>query len=246
MPRQFNLRFTAEFLVEELKTKTIRQIAEENSTYPNLIIRHLKRYGIAVPSKSDAQKLALKSNRATDPTEGKKHSTETREKMSDNIHKAWTKLGLKEKERRREKSREVWNRKSESEKREMLQKAGQAIRRVSEEGSATEKFLCQYLSKEGFQFEFHKKNMVGNEKLEVDFYVPSALAIIEIDGPAHFSAEIFGEKDYLRHTRSDNEKNGLLIAANFNVIRVKHLNENPSDYYHRNMAGKIIEVLRQI
>ena len=47
------------------------QIAEHFDTYPNKIRRILTKKGVELKSRSQAQKNALKSGRATHPTSGK-------------------------------------------------------------------------------------------------------------------------------------------------------------------------------
>ena len=51
-------------------------IAKELETYPKKIERILKKNGIKLRSKSEAQALAIKSGRAKHPTEGKERSEE--------------------------------------------------------------------------------------------------------------------------------------------------------------------------
>ena len=62
---------------------TIPQLAEYFESYPMHIRRCLKKCGITPPDSSEAQYRALKQKRAIHPTKGKKHSQETKDKISD-------------------------------------------------------------------------------------------------------------------------------------------------------------------
>ena len=59
------------------------QIAEKLGTYPNKIRRILKKNGIHLRTRSNAQKNALSSGRSSHPTAGTTMSEETKMKISD-------------------------------------------------------------------------------------------------------------------------------------------------------------------
>ena len=101
------------------------------------------------------------------------------------------------------------------------------------------------LSRKGYRSEFHRKNVVVNEDLEVDILLPDCGVAIEVDGPAHFFP-IWGEESLEKHLKADFEKNGLLINAGFKVIRIKHLVKSISENHKRQVLTKVISVLECI
>ena len=66
----------------EQEGKSTYEIAEEIGTYPNKIRRILKKHGISLKSRSEAQKNALEGGRAKHPTGGKKRTKSERIKIS--------------------------------------------------------------------------------------------------------------------------------------------------------------------
>jgi len=204
--------------------KSCYEIADELKTYPNKIRRFLKKI-MVVRSRSDSQKLALKSGRRKHPTEGKSHSEETRIKMGQKIHEGWEKMDEKKYNELVEHRKELWENKSDAEKKNMQEKAFEGLRRASKEGSSLEKYIRTKLEKAGYIIEIHKKNILPNYKLEIDLFLPKYSTAIEIDGPSHFEP-IWGDERLQQVIKADNEKNGLLISKGFVVIRVKCM-ENP-------------------
>ena len=83
------LVLTEELLIEEyvVKEKSTYVIAKEYNTYPNKILRLLHKYKIPIRDKSTAQVVALNSGRHPHPTEGSKHSEETKNKIREKNRK---------------------------------------------------------------------------------------------------------------------------------------------------------------
>jgi very-short-patch-repair endonuclease len=70
----------------------------------------------------------------------------------------------------------------------------------------------------------HKKDIIPQEKLEIDLYIPEAKVIIEVDGPSHF-LPIWGEEKLQKQLNADIRKSGTLLTKGFIVFRVKSLGE---------------------
>ena len=111
---------------------------------------------------------------------------------------------------------------SEQERQDLTRLAVEAVRKAATEGSMMEKALLKELTDSGYRVEFHKKNLIPNENLEIDLYIPSHKTIIEIDGPSHF-LPIWGEDKLAKQIKADNQKNGLILSKGFIILRIKNL-----------------------
>lgn len=63
MRKDLQTKFTKDFLEQEIKTKFIRQIAEENNTTPVTIYKFLNKFQISTPPKSEKEFLKLNGKR---------------------------------------------------------------------------------------------------------------------------------------------------------------------------------------
>jgi very-short-patch-repair endonuclease len=198
------------------------QIAKRFSTYPNMIRRIVKKNGIELRNSSEAQKNALKNGVSVHPTEGKKRSTEEKINISSGMMKYWDNMSDSERSLRAEVAKNSWHAMSE-EKRSRINSLGiKAIRRAAKEGSKLEKSLLKGLTDAGYTVDFHNKNLIPTQELEIDLYIPKLKTIIEVDGPSHF-LPIWGEDHLLKQMKYDLTKNGTLLSRGFVVIRVKSI-----------------------
>lgn len=225
--------------------KSTHEIAETLGTYTNKVRRILTKNGVKIRGRSDAQALALQTGRAKHPTKGEKRSEAVREKISEGIHNYWENMSEEDYQERVDRGKEHWENMSQDERDSFLSLAAKAVRLAAEEGSKIEKFVKSYLTKQGFVVIFHQKNLIANENLEIDLYVPELKTCIEIDGPAHFFP-IWGEESLKRHIKSDAEKAGLLLAKGFCILRVKNLHKNVSNIQMRTIARQIEAKLLEI
>tara|TARA_R110000744_G_C19295260_1_gene555107 strand:+ start:466 stop:1245 length:780 start_codon:yes stop_codon:yes gene_type:complete len=208
-------------------------IAKELNTYPKKIERILKKNGVILRSRSEAQANAIKSGRSKHPTKGEKRTEEEKNKISKGAERRWKNLSEEDREKFAEGARERWDKIPADKKRDMMEKAGRALRIASIEGSKAEKFLQRKLNEAGYDVVIHKKDLVeGN--FEIDLFLPGLNTIIEIDGPQHF-LPIFGEKKLQDVTKFDSIKNGLLISKGFCVIRVRYLCKSMSRAVERRL-----------
>ncbi len=220
------------------------QIAEMLGTYVNKIRRDSLKFGISGRSRSEAQKNALKKGRTQHPTEGKVRTVKEKEKIGAAVAQKWEDLSPEEKAARAQKSKETWALKTEEEKEALKNACFNAVRKTAVHGSRLEKFMFKGLTKAGYEVHFHKERFVKNEKLHIDLLLPELAIAIEIDGPSHWSP-VWGEEAFERTVRSDNMKNGLLIAAGFFLIRVEQ-RKRWSLTYQNYLLEETLKVIEKI
>lgn len=202
------------------ENKSTYEIAEALNTYPNKVRRTLIKHGCELKDRSEAQRNALKKGRIEHPTAGRKRSYEERIKISAALDQYWNSLNEDERERRSQAAKDRWSKMSESQRAAMAQAATESIRKAGKEGSKLENFILRKITDAGMRVDFHKKNLIPNEKLEIDLYIPECKTIIEIDGPSHF-LPVWGEEKLQKQIKADLQKSGLLLSKDFAIIRVK-------------------------
>lgn len=225
--------------------KSIRELAEENNTYPNKIARLLKKSGTLLRSKEDAAKIAVAMGKINPPMLGKKRTQEEKDNIGNKRAKKWKEMHAEEKDEFKKNAKDRWEARSSEDKVNMQKQAGKALRRASTEGSKTEKFLYEHLTKSGFDVTMHKVGLISGEKFEVDLYLPSLGVAIEIDGPQHFNP-VFGQANLDRTIKYDALKNGALLSKGLCVIRVKYLLKHASRSSNAKLLQLIISELRKI
>ena len=221
------------------------EIAERYETYPNKIRRFLVKHGVKMKSKSQAQKSALANGRAKHPTKGLIRTKEERLKISSTVKKYWNEMPEEEYDRRCADAKLRWFSMPEEEREKITSLAIEAVRRAGKEGSKMEKFLLEELTDRGYRVEFHKKNLIPNENLEIDLYIPSLKTIIEIDGPSHF-LPIWGEEKLQKQIKADDQKTGLILSKGFAIIRVKNMLDFVSLASKEKMVVSVTEQLQNI
>lgn len=229
----------------EKEGKSTYEIAEAVGTYPNKIRRILKKHGVAMKTRSQAQKNALHEGRATHPTDGKIRTKKERLKISASVHNYWEKMGDKERKRRVDGARKRWNALSEAERERISKMAIQAIQLAGKEGSKLEKFLRQELSNAGYYPQFHRKDLIPNENLEIDLYLPDLKTIIEVDGPSHF-LPIWGASRLQKQIKADSQKTGLILGKGYVIIRIKSMGEFVSLSKKEGLLVKLFAHLKAI
>ena len=226
------------------KQLSFAEIARQVGTYTNRVRRDASKLGIQIRSRSEAAKVALHSGRAEHPTKGKSHTEETKIKISESQGKVWDSLTDEGRTLRSNIGKESWEKKTESEKRETLEKGSQAIREASRMGSKLERYLLVELTKIGYEVQFHKEHLLRNQRLEIDLYVNDTSTAIEVDGPSHFEP-VWGEENLERNKRSDRQKTGLIISEGMVLIRIKQ-DKRSSQRYFRKVLQEVVEALRKI
>lgn len=223
--------------------KSANEIAKDHSTYPNKILRILKKHNEPIRDRSEAQKTAISSGRTQHPTKGKKLSLSSKEKISESTSAYWEGLSKAKLKNIKKQAKERWDKMSPEARYELHRKAGIELRRASKEGSAAEKFLYEKLQKSGYDTIMHKTGIGG--EFEVDLFVQELKTAIEIDGPQHF-LPVFGQEVLQKNIKNDSIKNGLLISKGFNIIRVKYGAKKISLRVKRKLWDSIHKVLQDI
>ena len=219
-------------------------IAKELGTYPKKIERILKKNGITLRTRSQAQANAIKTGRSKHPTKGEKRSEEEKNKISKGKELSWKNTSEEDREKFSQQAKERWEKIPADKKKEMMEKAGRALRIAAIEGSKAEKFLQRKLNEMGYDVILHKKDLIeGN--FEIDLFLPELNTIIEIDGPQHF-LPVFGEKKLQEVIKFDSIKNGLLVSKGFCVVRVRYLCKNMSRAVERKLWDLVSEQVGKI
>jgi very-short-patch-repair endonuclease len=217
-------------------------IAKRYNCSTSKITRILKKLGVKLRNASEAAKIALESGRSINPTKGKTHSEESKEKMSKNKEGYWATLSDEERQKIKDQAKTKWDQKSDAEKRQMQTKAGQALRLAGKKGSKAENYLVEALKNAGYIVEHHNKQLMAGE-FEIDILLPELSVVIELDGPQHF-LPVFGEDRLAKTKISDQTKNGVLIASGYKVIRVKYIATKFNKTVGRNMFEAVQKTLK--
>lgn len=222
--------------------KSTYEIANDLDTYANKIRRILIKHGVELKDKSQAQKNAIQNGKSELPTKrGNKRTKEEKIKISKGLKKMWERMSENTYQEYVKRGRERWNSMSENEKKQMSESAIKAIRIAGKEGSKLEKFLFSELTKNGHVVEFHKKNLIANQNLEIDMYIPAFKTIIEIDGPSHF-LPIWGEEKLQKQIKADSVKTGLILSKGFVIIRVKSMKDKVSLASQEKLKKTILKI----
>lgn len=223
---------------------SIPQIAEKLGVNSQKVYRSLNELRIKTRSRSEAQAVALKHKRATHPTKDRGElSLETRTKLSESIAKSWANISEEEKQRRSEVGKKQYENLSEKKKRDLHYSAACAIRISSVAGSKLERFLVDKLAGLSYNVVSHRKGYIINENLEIDILLPAQKIAIEVDGVFH-SENVFGELGKVIHR--DEQKNGLLLAAGYVVIRLENTSKSCSLHYKNKKLAQLLECIQKI
>lgn len=222
---------------------SIGKLAKKYNTYINKILGILKKSGVIIRSRSQAQKLALENGNNKHPTKGTKRDKATKVKISESNSERWKVKSEEEKKNIKEKARKRWEDMTDEKKDEIKKKANEKIRESAKEGSKLEKYLFVGLTAAGFNAIIHYEWLWNNDKTHLDIFIPNIGFAIEIDGPSHFHP-IWGEDVLKKTIKFDNEKRGILLSSGLNVIRVKQSSKFISQKIERDTLSKIIEILR--
>jgi very-short-patch-repair endonuclease len=220
--------------------KSTYQIAEEFNTYSNKILKALRFLNVEIRDYKAAQQVALKNGTSKQPTKGKKSSEETKKKLSAIKSLHWKNMSEEERERFSTLSKEQWQNMDPVKKDELMRLAAEAVRNASKEGSKAERFIVEELRKDGYEVIFHARDLIVNEKLEVDIFIPGLKTAIEIDGPSHFFP-IWGEERLQKQQMSDAQKQGLLLNNGYCVLRIRQIEKNMS----KKRFNDTLEVIRE-
>ena len=233
-------------IIEEYKEgKSIRELADAYSTYPNKISRLIKSAGMELRSRKEAGKNAVSQGKLKPPTLGKQRTQREKDLISEKRAKKWKDMSQEDLDIFKQNAKDRWELHTSEERIDLQKKAGEALRRASTEGSKAEKFVYQHLTKAGYEVIMHKVGLIPGEKYEVDLFLPSMRVAIEIDGPQHF-LPIYGEKNLRNNIKYDAIKNGALISRGICVVRIKYLLKSSSQNTNRRILELIVKELKRI
>lgn len=233
-------------LVDEYKSgKSLREIGNEYDMSSTTLRRKFLKAGVTLRSKEEAAQVALERGKLTSPVLNRKRTQEEKELISAGRKKKWQEMSEAELEKFRQSAKDRWDAQSEEEKTYKQQKAGEALRRASIEGSKAEKSLYKELLKLGYNAIIHKKGLIPGEKYEVDLFIPNLMIAIEIDGPQHF-LPIYGEEHLSRTIKYDAIKNGALLSRGMCIIRVKYLSKHNSSVINKKIADLVVAEIKKI
>lgn len=221
------------------------QIAAELKTYSTKILRALSFLGVERRDGSEAQKVALANGRSEHPTKGKKLTDSHLKNIGKGRSEAYKKLTPEEKQKLVEMGKATWDAIPVEKREEIRRLAMESIRESSRIGSKTERHVHKELVDRGFKVEFHKKNILPGSKLEVDMYIPECRTALEIDGPGHF-LPLWGEEKLAKQQSSDIVKQGALLKAGINILRVRQLDKSISMTNMDNLLRAVLLELETI
>ena len=193
---------------------SIGEIARRHERAPSKVRRLLIQYGIPRRDYRQAQQQALRAGRQTHPTAGKPVPAERRLELSRKNVDYWRKQGKGQKEAYRQRMRETLAGKWKEE-------AHEACRDASRRGSRLERFLVSGLSLAGYSVEFHVRQRLAREELELDLWLPQQRVAIEVNGPSHYRP-IWGEDKLKRTQQGDAHKRGLCQAGGVSLVVIRH------------------------
>jgi very-short-patch-repair endonuclease len=223
---------------------SLHELAEQYHTYPNKILRLLKKAGIPIRKKSEALKNAVSRGRKVHPTAGKKRTDEERLKISQGMDDFYDKMTPEQYNNLIQRAKKNWKRMPKDTIAIMQKRSADANRKAAKEGSSVEKYMKYILEENHYIVEFHKKNLLHTD-LEVDIFLPKESVAIEIDGPTHFKP-IFGDEQLKKQIKFDTEKNGILLSVGLVLIRVKYTRSKLTLGVKNKIKTAILELLDNI
>jgi len=227
------------------KKISIIDIAKDLKTYPNKIRRLILKNGKKLRTKSEAQTLALAEGRHPHPTKGKKHSFETKEKISEKISESWKNISNEELTKRQDKARKNWNKMSNEQKDNLFKKASISLKKTSKFGSKIERHIYTQLLHDGYDTEFHKERSIRGTKFQIDIFLPKLMVAIEVDGVGHV-LPIWGEEALVKRKLADEKKKKMILGSSLKLIRIICPHRHTSQKIERDAWNGLKNVLNQL
>jgi len=224
--------------------QSLQQIADSWKTNVSALRRYAIKQGIALRNRSENQKLVLSESKAKHPTKGQHRSDETKHKIAKGKSEFWKGLTNDERQVFIDKAKEQWNNMTVEQKDRINQAAHAAIRKTADEGSKLENFVKDGL-KEKYVVMSHIEKFVKNDRLEMDLLLPAHNIVIEIDGPSHY-LPIWGKEALEKTQSADNQKNGLLMANHYYIVRLIQTVKHISGYYMYQCLEGVKSVIENI
>ncbi len=216
-------QLTAEFLYKHYvqDKKSTVAIAKLAGCFPNQVNRALKKFGIPVRTKSKASRNFYDQG-GENSRKGYKFTDEEKERAAISGKDFWLSGDSKEaRDRISQASQNMWDKRTEKERKATVARLHKACRVASQEGSKAQRKVAEILeTKYGYAVMTSLTSLVGIGDLEVDIGLPEHAIAIEIDGITH-SKEVYSDDRYERAQEADARKNRILNSAGWSVIRVE-------------------------
>ena len=204
---------------------SMRALAAKLNVPLATLSRFMKKHGITSRDKAEAQKNYLKDHEHQ--MQGKKHSADTKQKISKGLGEFWDKLTEDDKEELKKKIGSAWRRKwqtmSDTDRRTMMESLSTKAKEQQGQGSRLERFVAEELRKRGYTVEERSVNYTTGKQFEVDIALPKERIAIEIDGPTHF-LPIHGEDHLKQQQERDARKDELVTGSGMNMLRIRDNN----------------------
>lgn len=200
---------------------SMRKVAETLKVPLATLSRFMKKHGISSRNKAQAQKNFLKDN--DHQMKGRKHTAETKKKISSSLGEFWDSLSDEEREEVKRKIGAGWKRKweamSDQERRLTMEELSSKAKEAQGKGSRLERFIAEELRKRGYTVEERSTNYTAGKDFEVDLALPTERIAIEVDGPTHF-LPIYGEEHLAQQRQRDARKDEMINATGYSVLRI--------------------------
>lgn len=223
---------------------SMRQVATKLDVSLATLSRFMKRYGINSRDKGEAQKNYLKDHEHQ--MQGKKHSDNTKKKISKGLGEFWDKLPEEDKEELRKKIGAAWQRKwqkmTDGDRRAMMESLSSKAKEMQGQGSRLERFVAEELRKRGYTVEERSTNYTVGKQFEVDIALPKERIAIEIDGVTHF-LPVHGEEHLKAQQERDARKDELILGAGMNMLRIRD-NNGPLSQLRIDKIEKAIQEIK--
>ena len=223
--------------------KSLRAVSKELGVPLATLSRFMKKAGIPMRTKAQAQKNYLKDN--DHQMKGRKHTDETKKKISSSLGEFWDGLTDEEREEVKRKIGSAWKRKweamTEQERKLMMEDLSLKAKEAQGQGSRLERFIAEELRKRGYTIEERSVNYTAGKDFEVDLALPVEKIAIEVDGPTHF-LPIYGEEHLEKQQERDARKDEQVNAVGMSMLRVRDDNGPLSQL----RIDKIEQAIREI
>lgn len=205
--------------------KSMRNVAKAMGVPLATLSRFMKKVGIETRNKAQAQKNFLRDH--DHQMKGRKHTDETKKKISSSLGEFWDSLNDEEREEFKRKIGSAWKRKwasmSELDRRTMMEGLSSRAKETQGQGSRLERFIAEELRKRGYIVEERSTHYTAGKDFEVDLALPNEMVALEVDGPTHF-LPIYGEEHLEQQQHRDARKDDMINAVGYSVLRVRDNN----------------------
>ena len=234
------MQITKEYLEENYVKlgKSSHEIARELNTNPNFVLRALRKHGLPVRNKGEAQIKAMQAGRSQHPTKGRKRSDQEKSNIGHAIAYSWQTASPEKMAHIKQERKARWDAKPDYAKENFRTAAARAVRRAALEGSKLEKFLIYELQVRYGNVQWHANlAFPGHENMHVDFYLPARALAIEVNGPSHYEP-VYGEEYLEKRQERDLVKRGIILDRKLSLLVIKNVKVDKLGEHHKDRLRK--------